>query len=105
MKKLLVVLSIVAISTSALADPLRTYRGPYGGDLMNRDIQSYQQPRDQIPLAALLQTGALIYSSQNAMKNNNPYAVLSVAGAATSIAPSLGYNQTLSSFINSFGKK
>ena len=105
MKKLIAVLGLVVISTSAIADPLRTYRGPYGGDPMNRDIQTYQQTRAQIPLAAILQTGALIYSSQNAMKNNNPYAVLGVAGAATSIAPSLGYDQTLSSFINSFGKK
>jgi len=104
MKKLLVALGIVAISTSALADPLRTYRGPSGGDPMNRDIQSYPQARASIPLAALLQSGALIYSSQNAMKNNNPYAVYSVVGSATSIAPSLGYDQTLSSFINSFGK-
>ena len=104
MKKILTVLSLVAISTSALADPLRTYRGPYGGDPLNRDIQSYQQTRAQIPLAVILQSGALIYSSQNAIKNNNPYALLSVAGAATSIAPSLGYDQTLSSVINSFGK-
>lgn len=57
------------------------------------------------PITAIIQTGALIYSSQNAMKSNNPYAVLGVAGAATSIAPSLGYDQTLSSVINSFGKK
>lgn len=83
MKKLIAVISLVAISTSALAE-------------------TKPQP---MPLTAIIQTGALIYSSQNAMKNNNPYAVLSVAGAATSITPSLGYDQTLSSFINSFGKK
>jgi len=83
MKKIIAVISLVAISTSALAE-------------------TKPQP---IPLTAIIQTGALIYSSQNAMKNNNPYAVLSVAGAATSIAPSLGYDQTLSSVINSFGKK
>lgn len=104
MKKILIALGLVAISTSALADPLRTYNGPYGGDPLNRDIRSYSQPKAQIPLAAILQTGALIYSSKNAVKNNNPYALLGVAGAATSIAPSLGYDQTLSSVINSFGK-
>ena len=81
MKKLLIV--SILVTSSALAE-------------------TKPQP---VPLTAIIQTGALIYSSQNAMKNNNPYAVYSVAGAATSIAPSLGYDQTLSSFINSFGKK
>jgi hypothetical protein len=32
MKKILAVLGLVAISTSALADPLQYYRGPHGGD-------------------------------------------------------------------------
>jgi opacity protein-like surface antigen len=32
MKKILAVLGLVAISTSALADPLQYYHGPHGGD-------------------------------------------------------------------------
>ena len=54
-------------------------------------------------LAAALQIGALAYSSGKALTNGNPYALLSVAGAATSIIPSLGGTQTISSLINNSG--
>lgn len=55
-------------------------------------------------LAAIIQAGALIYSASKSLSKNNPYAILGVAGAATSIIPSLGGTQTLSSIINSQGR-
>jgi hypothetical protein len=55
-------------------------------------------------LAAALQIGALAASSGKALTNGNPYAILSVAGAATSIIPSLGGTKTISSIINSQGQ-
>lgn len=55
-------------------------------------------------LAALLQIGALAASSRQALSNGNPYALLGLAGAATSIIPSLGGTKTLSSVINSQGR-
>ena len=55
-------------------------------------------------LAAALQIGALAVSSGKALTNGNPYALASVAGAATSIIPSLGGTQTISSLINNSGR-
>ena len=55
-------------------------------------------------LAAIIQAGALIYSGSKAVSKGNPYAILGVAGAATSIIPSIGSTQTLSSLINSQGR-
>lgn len=106
--KLAAAIAMVTITTSAMADPLQSYRGPYGGDPSNRDIrvyQAYAQTKNNgLPLTAIIQTGALAYSSQNAFKNNNPYALLGVASAATSILPSMGYNQTVSGLINNVFK-
>ena len=55
-------------------------------------------------LTAAIEIGALALSSGQALKNGNPYALLSVAGAATSIIPSVGGTKTLSSVINSQGR-
>ena len=56
-------------------------------------------------LATALQVGSLLYSSQAALKNGNPYAIGSVIGAATSIIPSMGGTATVSSIINGIGAK
>jgi hypothetical protein len=55
-------------------------------------------------LTSALQIGALALSSGKALTNGNPYALLSVAGAATSIIPSLGQTSTLSSILNNSGR-
>ena len=55
-------------------------------------------------LGSLLQIGALAASSGQALKNGNPYALLSVAGAASSIIPSVGGTKTVSSLLNSQGR-
>jgi hypothetical protein len=55
-------------------------------------------------LAAAIQIGALAANAGQALKNGNPYAILGVAGAATSIIPSLGGTKTMSSVINSQGR-
>ena len=55
-------------------------------------------------LAAAIQLGSLAVNSGAALKNGNPYALLSVAGAATSIIPSLGGTKTISSILNSQGR-
>lgn len=55
-------------------------------------------------LAAIIQAGALIYSGSKSISKGNPYAILGIAGAATSIIPSLGGTQTLSSIINTQGR-
>lgn len=55
-------------------------------------------------LAAAIQAGSLAVNAGQALKNGNPYAIMSVAGAATSIIPSLGGTKTLSSIINSQGQ-
>jgi hypothetical protein len=55
-------------------------------------------------LAGAIQIGALAANAGQALKNGNPYAILGVAGAATSIIPSLGGTKTLSSVINSQGR-
>lgn len=57
-----------------------------------------------IKLQAALEIGALVASSGKALTSGNPYALLGVAGAATSIIPSLGGTKTLSSLINSQGR-
>jgi uncharacterized membrane protein len=76
------------------------------------EIISTAQPAHGLPsgknspfqLAAAIQIGALAASAGKALKSGNPYAVLGVAGAATSIIPSLGGTKTLSSIINSQGR-
>lgn len=55
-------------------------------------------------LAAIIQAGALIYNGAKSISKGNPYSILGVAGAATSIIPSIGGIQTLSSIINSQGR-
>lgn len=55
-------------------------------------------------ITAALQIGSLALSAGQALKNGNPYALASVAGAATSIIPSLGGTKTVSSIINTSGK-
>lgn len=55
-------------------------------------------------LAAALQIGALAASSGKALTNGNPYALLSVAGAASSVIPSIGGTKTVSSLLNSSGR-
>ena len=55
-------------------------------------------------IAAALQIGSLALSAGQALKSGNPYALLGVAGAATSIIPSLGGTKTLSSVINNAGR-
>jgi hypothetical protein len=55
-------------------------------------------------IAAALQIGALAVNAGQALKSGNPYALLGVAGAATSIIPSLGGTKTLSSVINNAGR-
>ena len=60
---------------------------------------------EQVPLAVILQSSALAYSSKNAVNNGNPYAVLGVISAASSIAPNAGYNQTFSSVFYGNKKK
>jgi len=55
-------------------------------------------------LAAALQIGALAVSSGKALTNGNPYALLSVAGAASSVIPSIGGTKTVSSLLNSSGR-
>lgn len=55
-------------------------------------------------LGSLLQIGALAASSGQALKSGNPYALLSVAGAASSIIPSVGGTKTVSSVLNSSGR-
>jgi hypothetical protein len=55
-------------------------------------------------LGSLLQIGALAASSGQALKNGNPYALLSVAGAASSVIPSIGGTRTVSSVLNSQGR-
>ena len=55
-------------------------------------------------IAAALQIGALASSAGQALKGGNPYALASVAGAATSIIPSVGGTQTISSILNSSGR-
>ena len=58
------------------------------------------QKNSIFPLGAALQIGALALSSGKALTNGNPYALLSVAGAATSVIPSIGGTKTLSSVLN-----
>ena len=60
---------------------------------------------EQVPLAVILQSSALAYSSQNAFKNGNPYAVLGVIGATSSIAPNAGSDKTFSSVFYGTKKK
>ena len=55
-------------------------------------------------IAAALQIGSLALSSGKALTNGNPYALLGVAGAATSIIPSLGGTSTISSILNNSGR-
>ncbi len=55
-------------------------------------------------ITAALQIGALAVNAGQALKSGNPYALLGVAGAATSIIPSLGGTKTLSSVINNAGR-
>lgn len=55
-------------------------------------------------LAAAIQIGALAANAGKALSSGNPYAILGVAGAATSIIPSLGGTKTLSSVLNSQGR-
>ena len=55
-------------------------------------------------ITAALQIGSLALSAGQALKGGNPYALLGVAGAATSIIPSLGGTKTLSSVINNAGR-
>jgi hypothetical protein len=55
-------------------------------------------------LGSLLQIGALAASSGQALKSGNPYALLGVAGAASSIIPSIGGTRTVSSLLNSSGR-
>lgn len=55
-------------------------------------------------IAAALQVGALALNAGQSLKGGNPYALLGVAGAATSIIPSLGGTKTVSSVINSAGR-
>lgn len=55
-------------------------------------------------ISAALQIGALASSAGQALKGGNPYALASVAGAATSIIPSVGGTQTISSILNSSGR-
>lgn len=66
--------------------------------------QAKQNTTNPIALGALLEIGSLAYSAGKALSKGNPYAVLGVAGAATSIIPSLGSTKTLSSIINSQGR-
>lgn len=54
-------------------------------------------------LATALQVGSLLYSSQAALRNGNPYAIGSVVGAGASLIPSLGGTGTVSSIINAQG--
>ena len=55
-------------------------------------------------IAAALQIGSLALSAGQALKSGNPYALLGVAGAATSIIPSVGGTKTVSSVINNAGR-
>lgn len=55
-------------------------------------------------LATAIQAGSLAVNAGQALKSGNPYTLLSAAGAATSIIPSLGGTKTLSSIINSQGR-
>lgn len=55
-------------------------------------------------LAAAIQIGALAASAGKALSNGNPYALLGLAGAATSVIPSLGGTKTLSSVLNTQGR-
>lgn len=54
-------------------------------------------------LATVLQVGSLLYNSQAALRNGNPFALGSVIGAGASIIPSLGGTKTVSSIINAQG--
>ena len=53
-----------------------------------------------LPIASILQGVSLAMSAKKALASGNPFALLSVAGAASSMAPSLGMNGTLSSVLN-----
>ena len=53
-----------------------------------------------LPIAAILQGVSLAMSAKRALASGNPFALLSVAGAASSMAPTLGMNGTLSSVLN-----
>ena len=76
------------------------------------EILSTAQPARALPsgknspfnLAGAIQIGALAANANQALKNGNPYAILGVAGVATSIIPSLGGTKTLSSIINTQGR-
>lgn len=77
------------------------------------ETQSTAQPSYMLPsavrnnpfgLKAALEIGALAMSAGQALKKGNPYAILGVVGAATSVIPSLGGTKTLSSVINSQGR-
>lgn len=71
------------------------------GNVPNIDPTTINNP---INIQAALEIGSLVMSSSQALKNGNPFALLSVAGAATSIIPSVGGTKTLSSIINSQGR-
>jgi len=60
--------------------------------------------KNPIGLQAALEIGSLAMSARKALNNKNPYALLGVVGAATSIIPSLGGTKTLSSLISSQGR-
>lgn len=60
--------------------------------------------KNPINLQAALEIGSLAVNAGKALKSGNPYALLGVAGAATSIIPSIGGTKTLSSLINSQGR-
>lgn len=77
------------------------------------ELVSTAQPAYSIPsgyknnpfnLAAAIQIGALAANAGKALSSGNPYAVLGVIGAATSVIPSLGGTKTLSSVLNSQGR-
>lgn len=77
------------------------------------ELESTAQPAYSLPsgsknnpfnLAAAIQIGALAANAGKALKSGNPYAILGVVGAATSVIPSLGGTKTLSSVLNSQGR-
>jgi hypothetical protein len=68
------------------------------------NMQTTRNISNPISLQAALEIGSLAMNAGKALKSGNPYAVLGVIGAATSVIPSIGGTKTLSSLINSQGR-
>ena len=65
------------------------------------DPQSITAPTpSSLPIGAILQIGSLALSARKSLSSGNPFALLSLAGAASSTLPGLGINGTLSSVLN-----